>query len=502
MTVRKAIVAEDSSVFDPPAGSLRKAAGRGTLATGGAQGVKLVCQFASVIILSRLLAPEDFGIVAMAWPVVTFVGLFQDLGLMEATIQKKSITRGEVNSLFWVNIGLSLLLTAILVAISPIAARFYGEPAVGALVIAMSVLTIVHATAGQHYALLTRKMQFGRLALVNIVAAVVGLGVAVVWAYLRPSYWALYGGTAATAVSSTLMAWAVSSWRPSLPRLVPETRGLVHFGAGLTGFNFTNYFARNVDYILIGRTWGNQEVGLYDRAQKLLLFPLQQITNPLGGVMVPVLSRMADEPDRYRHACLRVVPILLLVTLPGVAMAVALADVLIPFALGQKWAGSAHIFQALGLAGLIQSLNSPANWMFISQGRSAELMRWGIVVAVTSVTAFVIGLPYGAHGVAVAYAASEYLRTPFLWAYLGRRGPVRAADIAGAVFPFVIGAHLALGLLWVLRPHLPQAALPTLLLGTALSYLLVIGFAALFQSGRRTLAELARLIRSRRAASA
>ena len=176
---------QDSTVFDPPSGSLRSSVGRGALATGGAQGVKLACQFASVIVLSRLLAPQDFGIVAMAGPILWFIGMFQDLGLMQATIQKKSITHEEVNSLFWVNMGISVILTVILVLIAPVASRFYGDPAVGALIVAMSVLTIVHATAGQHYALLSRRMQFGQLSIVNSIAAVAGLAAAVVWIMLR-----------------------------------------------------------------------------------------------------------------------------------------------------------------------------------------------------------------------------------------------------------------------------------------------------------------------------
>ena len=485
-------------IFDPPSGSLRKSVGRGALVTGAAQGVKLACQFASVIALSRLLSPEDFGIVAMAGPVLWFVGLFQDLGLMQATIQKKSISHDEVNSLFWVNMGISVVLTAILILIAPWAASFYDQPAVGALIVAMSVLTIVHAAAGQHYALLTRKMQFGHMAIVNSVAAVVGLAVAIFWAFVDPSFWALYAGTTASALSGTLMAWMVSPWRPGQPRFAAGTRNLVRFGAGLTGFNFTNFLARNVDYILIGRYWGNQELGLYDRAHKLLLFPLQQITNPLGGVMVPALSRMTDEPDRYRHAYLRVVPILLLITLPGVAVAVALADMLVPFALGEKWAGSAVIFQALGFAGLLQSLNNPSGWLFVSQGRSTEFMHWGIVTAATSIAAFVIGLPYGAYGVALAYAISEYLRTPLLWLYVGRRGPVSARDMAHTAFPFVMGAHLAIGLLWGVRSHLPDTPLSALMLGALLSYLLVIAFVALFEPGRQTLGECLRLLRLQR----
>lgn len=493
---------QDSTLFDPPSGSLGRSVGRGALATGGAQGVRLACQFASVIVLSRLLAPEDFGIVAMAAPVMGFVGLFQDLGLTQATVQKKHITHAEVNALFWINMGISVLLAGILVLAAPLAARFYEEAGVGMLVAALSLQILVSGAGGQHHAILNRRMQFGRLAVLDSVSAVVGLGVAIVWALTDPGYWALYAGGLATAVTATTMAWAASGWRPGWPRWVASAGDLVNFGAGITGFNFANFFARNLDNVLIGRYRGNEELGLYDRAYKLLLFPLQQVTNPLSKVMVPALSRMTDEPHRYRHAYLRVAPILLLVTLPGVAVAVALADVLVPFALGQQWAGSALIFQALGFAGLLQSLNNPSGWLFISQGRSAEFMRWGIVTAVTSVVAFVIGLPYGAYGVAVAYAASEYLRTPFLWLYVGRRGPVRTMDMMRAALPFVVGAHLAIGLLWAIQTYLPEAPLPALVLGTLLSYSLVIVFAALFESGRRTLGECLRLLRRQSGATA
>lgn len=493
---------QDSTVFDPPNGSLRRSVGRGALATGGAQGVRLACQFASVIILSRLLAPEDFGIVAMAAPVMGFVGLFQDLGLLQATVQKKHITHAEVNVLFWINLAVSALLAGLLVLAAPLVGRFYNEPVVSVLVAAMSVQILLGGAGGQHHALLNRRMEFSRIAALDSLVAILGLAVSIAWALVDPSFWALYAGGIAMALSGTLGGWLLSRWRPGLPKWAAGAGGLINFGAGITGFNFANFFARNLDNVLIGRYRGNEELGLYDRAYKLLLFPLQQVTNPLSKVMVPALSRMTDEPHRYRHAYLRVAPILLLVTLPGVAVAVALADVLVPFALGQQWVGSAAIFQALGFAGLLQPLNNPAGWLFISQGRSVEFMRWGIVTAVTSVVAFVIGLPHGTFGVALAYAVSEYLRTPFLWLYIGRRGPVRAGDMAYAAFPFVIGAHLVIGILWAVRPHLPEAPLSALLLSTVVSYLLVAAFAALFEPGRRTIGECLRLLKRKQMAPA
>ncbi|WP_245195621.1 lipopolysaccharide biosynthesis protein [Aureimonas populi] len=465
--------------------------------TGVAQAVKLACQIASVIVLSRLLLPHDFGIVAMAAPVLAFVALFQDLGLTQATIQKKGITHEEVNCLFWVNIGVSALLAGLLVLVAPAVAGFYAEPQAGVLVAAMGLQILVYGAGAQHYALLSRRMEFGKVAILESFAACAGLAVSIVWALADRTYWALYAGGLATALCTCIGLWAGSRWRPGLPRWVEGGGSLLNFGAGITGFNFANFFARNLDNVLIGRYWGNQELGLYDRAYKLLLFPLQQITNPLSKVMVPALSRLTDEPERYRHAYLRVAPILLLVALPGVAFAIATADLLIPFALGEQWRASAGIFQALGFAGLMQPLNNPSGWLFISQGRSGEFMRWGIFSALTSVAAFAVGLPYGAFGMAAAYAVSEYLRTPLLWLYLGRSGPVRAADMVRVAFPFVVGAHLAVGLLWLARPYLPDSPLVALLACGVLAYASVSAFALLFAPGRAVILDGAQMVRSR-----
>lgn len=269
---------------------------------------------------------------------------------------------------------------------------------------------------------------------------------------------------------------------------------MVAFGADLTGFNFANFFARNLDNILIGRYWGGVQLGLYERAYKLLLFPLTQITNPLSRVMVPALSRMATEPERYRRAYLRVMRLVLFATLPGVAVSIAMADTLIPFLLGAQWSESAPIFAALGFAGLVQPLNNPAGWLFVSQGRSREFLYWGVATAAFAVSAFAIGIAWGALGVAIAYAISEYIKTPILWWYLGRKGPIRMLDIIRHAWPYVFGAHLALFCVIKLAPRFPEAAFPSLIVGMMLSYGVVAALSATTSSGRETLREGVQLL--------
>lgn len=492
---RAGVPVSGQHLFDPPQGSLRTTVGRGAAAIAASQAVMVATQMGSVVILSRLLAPEEFGLVAMCAPVLALIGMLQDFGLVQATVQKPDLRHEEVNFLFWVNVALSAALALLLLLISPLVALFYQEPRIGPLIAAMALIVAANGLGAQHAALLNRRMEYGRIAIIGVVGAVAGLGTATAWALVQPSYWALFGGQLAGTLLPTGLMWLASRWRPGRPGGAQGGRALIGFGAGITGFNFANFFARNLDNVLIGRVWGGAQLGLYDRAYKLLLMPLNQVANPLSKVMIPALSRMLDEPDRYRSAYLRVLTLSLLLVLPGVAAATAMADLLIPFALGAHWAGSAPIFMALGFAGLLQPLNNPAGWLFISQGRSTEFMYWGFATALFAVVAFVLGLPYGALGVAIAYAISEYLKTPVLWLYIGRRGAVRARDVALACGPLVLAGHAALGVVWLARPWLAEAPVAALLEGALLAYLVTVLLIAPFPQGRAVLAEAGSLLR-------
>ncbi|MEW6632169.1 MAG: oligosaccharide flippase family protein, partial [Pseudomonadota bacterium] len=148
-----------ASAFDPPEGSLRKSVGRGAIVTAMAQGVRVATQMVSVIVLSRLLSPQDFGVIAMSAPVLAFIALFQDFGLTQATIQKTGIRDEEVNYLFWVNVAVSAVLACVLAASAPLVAAFYGEPRVTGLVAAFGLQILAYGLGAQHVALLTRRLE-------------------------------------------------------------------------------------------------------------------------------------------------------------------------------------------------------------------------------------------------------------------------------------------------------------------------------------------------------
>ena len=484
------------SDFATPTGSMRGRIGRGAAWTAGGQMIRTATSIAQVLVLSHLLKPSDFGVVAMCAPILAFITLFQDLGLSQAAIQKETITHEDVNFLFWVNVGVCLLLALVLIAASPLVALFYGDGRVMALTAAMGSTVLLAGVTAQHAAMLARKMQFNRLAAIGSAGGVIGLTVSIVAALSDWSYWALFAGTLATAVSTAIGTWLASDWRPSRPTSHGNARELLHFGAGLTGFNLVNFFSRNLDGILIGRFWGSNELGYYDRANRLLLFPMSQVMNPMSQVMVPALSRMTDQPSRYRNAFLKSLSAVLLVILPGVAFATATADLLIPFLLGSQWSATADIFRALGFASLLQSVNNPAGWLFVSQGRTGEFMRWGIAGSVLVVIAFVVGLPFGAVGMAIGYAIAEYVKTPLLWMYIGRKGPVRTNDVVTSVGPFLLAAHGALLAAWLSHKYVVAGSVANLTasaIACAVTYLVLV---FLFRNSRRLVLELFSIARS------
>ncbi|SCB27355.1 lipopolysaccharide biosynthesis protein [Rhizobium hainanense] len=400
---------------------------RAGLVTAVAQVLRMAIQFLSVVILARLLRPEDFGLVAAVAPIAAFVGLFQNLGLQQAVIQRKEITRKQLNQVFWMSASVGLGCTVVLSASAPIVASFYGDSRMLGITLATALPLFLGSLAALPLALMNRDLQFGQLAVNDVSSAFAGLVITAAAAYWGFGYWSLVLGPAVSAVIVLILAWQVTRWMPGRPELNID-REIVSFGANLTGFNLVNFFARNLDNILIGKYSGAVQLGYYDRAYKLLLFPLQNIIQPLTRVMIPLMSRIQDDKLKFREIYLRTVWLLGLVTIPGIAALTFASDQLVAVLFGKQWLPVAPIFAWLGIASLIQPISSTTGWIFICQGRTNSMFQWGMFSSLVTVIAFVLGLQWGAIGVAAAYAISGYILLPFLAAQLHRVGPVTAFD--------------------------------------------------------------------------
>ncbi|TIX15825.1 MAG: lipopolysaccharide biosynthesis protein [Mesorhizobium sp.] len=461
---------------------------RGGLVTAGSQGFKMVIQFISVIILARLLVPEDFGLVASVGPIVAFVGLLQNLGLQQALVQRKDISDRQLNQVFWVSALVGLGSSVVVAALAPAIAAFYGDQRMLGITLASALPLLLGSIAAVPLALMNRHLQFGQLALNDVVTAAAGLLAAAIAAWAGMGYWSLVLGPAVAAVVALAAAWLVVRWTPSRPDLKVDG-DILSFGANLTGFNLVNFFSRNLDNILIGKYSGAIELGYYDRAYKLLLFPLQNITQPLTRVMVPLLSRIHEDKARFRDLYVRTNWMLAAVTMPGIAALTLTSDQVVALLFGPRWTAVAPIFAWLGIASLTQSVSSTTGWIFICQGKTKTMFHWGIYSSLTTVASFIVGLHWGAVGVAAAYAISGYvLRVPVLAVLVHRVGPVTASDFLIMQGLFIVSSLLA----WLAYLGLPasltaQSDLLAVALALCLNYGLALVLMLILPQSRRML---------------
>ena len=281
-------------------------------------------------------APTDFGVFGTVIPIMAFVQIFQDLGFSQAVISSPTLTYGQLNWMFWINLAVSVVLAIVLAGFAPILASIYYDQRVFDFTLALAGTIPLSGLMTQHFALLTRQMRFTWLAVLDVVAIIAGFLASVVVALIWPSYWALFASLLMTMLVLLAGSWFAAGWRPGRPASWGKVRPMLHFGGGVIGYNLSIYVARNLDKVLIGWRAGPLQLGFYDRAYKLLLPPLQHLNSPIARVMVPVLSRLSNDPTRYRRVYVRTTQQILLVAFPGVLFMIATAPTLVPTLLGSN----------------------------------------------------------------------------------------------------------------------------------------------------------------------
>ena len=468
--------------------SLRRQSISGSAVTFAAQGLRFVVQTVSQIVLARLIRPENFGLVAMAAPLIGLVQLVNDLGLSQVTIQRPEISPRELSALFWLNVSSTLLLSFLVAALAPAVSWFYAEPGLTLITTGLAVAVLLAGLSAQHMALLNRRMQFGRLAGIDVastaVAAFVGLGAA----EAGLGIWALVLMQVANAATILVLSWILARWRPSRPRTEHGIGSFVTFGGSVTAYNVFEYVTMNLDNVLVGAAYGGAALGFYDRAYKLMIQPLGQITTPFTRVAVPLLSRLQGSPETYRQLYLQMLQAMLVILAPAIVFAILEADTLVRLLLGEKWLASAPIFAWLAGGALILPVSNSTYWLFVSQNRVREQMFWGGAASAAILLSFLIGLPWGPIGVARSSTICYWIiHLPVLLTVATRDGPVRLRHVVNGCSPILAGAAIASASVFCADSMLAISPFPRLLVTLLVAYVSQALVLAVLPAGQRML---------------
>ncbi len=401
-----------------------------TVSQIGRQGTQLV----TTIILARLLSPADFGLVGMAMVVIGFTGIFKDLGTSAAIIQRKELSEDLLSSIFWVNVGFGTLAMIILFFGAPLGGLFYQDHRVDAILRVLSLTFLISGPSILQQALLERSLSFHKLAKVEIGAVVCGAIVGIGLALTGFGVWSLVFQSLTIATITTVLLWLVSSWKPKWIFYWNEIKSVSSYSLNLTGFSIFNYFARNADYLLIGRYLGAQDLGYYILAYRILLFPLQNISSVIGRVMFPVYSSIQDNNRRFANAYLKVAKTIALITFPMMLGILALADPFVLTIFGVKWQPVILLIMIFAPVGLLQSIGTATGAIYTAKGRTDWMFRWGMGAGLFTIIAFTIGLYWGIVGVAAAYAIVTFSLSYFNFAIPFRLISLKFSQLLGVLW--------------------------------------------------------------------
>jgi O-antigen/teichoic acid export membrane protein len=394
---------------------------RGGLARIGAQGAGLLLRMVALVVLARLLSPTEYGLVGMVTACTGVLTWFRDFGLSSAVIQRPMVTEEQVSTLFWINLLFGILLALATVVMAPVIASFYREPRLLSVTIVLAFGFLFNAAGVQHSARLQREMRFTVLAAINVISLMAGISIAIVGAAAGYGYWALVAMSVASPLTATIGFWLVTGWIPGKPRRGVGIRSMLHFGGALTLNGLVAYFAFNADKIIVGRAWGADAIGIYGRAFQLVGIPIDNLNSAIGEVAFSALSRLQEDPIRLKAYFLKGFSLVLGLTLPCSLACGLFADDGVYVFLGSKWSHVAPIVRLLSPTIAVYAIINPLGWLVFSLGLVGRGLKMALVLAPLMIAGYVLALPYGPTGVALAYSGvmTFWVLPHVLWCIYG-----------------------------------------------------------------------------------
>jgi O-antigen/teichoic acid export membrane protein len=365
---------------------------------------RALLQLAQVAVLARLLAPEDYGLMAMVAVVLGFATVFTDLGVNSAYVQRQEVTPEQRSSLFWLNVAMGGGLTLLVLSCSPLLAGFFGDERLTPLLM-LAASTFVITALGQQVRMTAEKaLDFRPLVLTEITSAVVGFAAAVSAAYAGWGVYALILGAIVNAVAATVLAWLflARGWRPMWRFRLDDVRSYLGFGGALVANNIVNEFNRSIDLLLGGRMLAATALGLYSLPRQLV-FQIQGTVNPIiTRVGFPLIAQVQDDIPRVRAIYLKTLNMIASTNAPLYVGIAFFAPEVVRIMLGDKWLAAADLLRLLALWGFLRSTGNPVGSLLLGMGRADLSLKWNLAMLFVVPPLLWVGSQFGTMGLAWA----------------------------------------------------------------------------------------------------
>jgi PST family polysaccharide transporter len=342
------------------------------------------------------------------------------------------------------SLGVGVALVPVSCFSAPFAAMFFKDARVAPLIIALAMTLPIAAAGTQHTAILMRSMRWMTIQWTGIAGHGAGAlaGILVAWK-TDLGYWSLVVTAWTANIVTVGLLWVACRWRPSWVRDWSGSLEALGFGLHLTGSTFINFFHRQLDNIIIGWRSGAVELGYYARAYTLMMLPINMFNGPISSAVMPSLSRLQNEPERWRRAFLDALGLTSFLGAGLAAVLIVTAQPLVTILYGPGWDKTATIFQYLAISIFAGTPMNATGWIYISLGRTRRMLMWSLMLTPAVATAFLLAMSYGAVGIALAYAIVINLALVPAYAMATRESPVSLWDTMKVILPMSASGAIA-----------------------------------------------------------
>jgi len=417
--------------------------------------------FISGIILARLLTPYDYGCIGMLSIFMVLAEAIIDGGFGSALIQKKNPTKDDYSTIFWFNIGTSVLMYAVLYFSAPAIARFYDIPLLCDVLRVQGLVLFIYALNLIQRNQLRKKLNFKVLSIITIITSITSLAITIYMAYKGFGVWALVANNIISVAIPALVFWFYIGWRPKWAFSVKSFKELFGFGFYMFLTSLINQFSQQLQGLLIGKVYDASTMGYYSKAIGTEKLASHSISQVITQVTYPLYSEAQDNKSQLANIIRRLTMTLSYLTFPMMFVLLLCAKPIFILLYSDRWLQSVPYFQVLCIAGMAGCLQAVNNQAIAAVGKSRAMFSWTIIKRTVSIIMMVGGLAlFGMKGLLIGLVISSWftylVNISLVSKHIGYKTGKQLLDILPTMAVAVISALAAYGVGLLL--HLPLYA--------------------------------------------
>lgn len=363
---------------------------------GISQAIKIISQIVAIFYLTRLISPDEYGLLSMTAIVMNLALIFSDMGTGAAIIQRQRITQSFYSLVYKINIVIGFSIMFVILILSPYISNYFQRIELINLFYALSIIFPILSFGIVHKAKLEKEQNFKTIAKIEVIANLFGLFLVFVLANLNFGVYSIILQTIFVALFGTIGFIRKSNIDINFEGGidVKEVKHIVGFSGNLLSFNLINYFSRNLDVILIGKFFSSSILGIYSIAYKIMLFPVQSMTFVVSRALLPNISSNLSDIESIRDNYFNCILFISALTAPLMLGLSALSEDFVTLFFDPKWKIMSSIIMWLAPIAIIQAILSTTGSIMTAFNKTNWLFYLGCLSTFFYVSAFFIGINY------------------------------------------------------------------------------------------------------------